>query len=116
MDFPATADLQGERGLTDEHPELRRRRDDRRIDEILQGQDEIKRLILSITKAFPTNDLGEPDYEGHRLAHKKAIDKEQKLEAERTNALRHVRNASLVGGGGIMLTALWEYIKMKVLT
>ena len=30
---------------------------------------DVKREVISLSKAFPTNDLGEPDFDGHRKAH-----------------------------------------------
>ena len=93
-----------------------RRYSDRNFNEIAERLDEIKGMITSVNKAFPTNDLNEPDFDGHRTAHRKMIDREKKLEDDKEGAIKHVRNATLIGGGTILLTALWEYIKVRVLS
>lgn len=93
-----------------------RRHSDRKFNEITERLDEIKGMITNVNKAFPTNDLNEPDFDGHRTAHRKMIDREKKIEDDKEGAIKHVRNATLIGGGTILLTALWEYIKVKVLS
>lgn len=93
-----------------------RRHSDAKFNEISERLDEIKGMLTSVNKAFPTNDLNEPDFDGHRIAHRKMIDRERKIEGDKEGTIKHVRNATLIGGGTIMLTALWEYIKVKVLS
>ena len=86
------------------------------LDEIKDCLEEIKGTMKSLTRAFPANDLGEPDFDGHRTAHRKMMEREKRIEDDKEGAIKHVRNATLIGGGTIMLTALWEYIKVKVLS
>ena len=93
-----------------------RRYSDRKFNEIADSLDEIKGMIKSVNRAFPSNDLNEPDFDGHRIAHRKMIDREKRIENDKEGAIKHVRNATLIGGGTILLTALWEYIKVKVLS
>ena len=89
---------------------------DKKFNEIADSLDEIKGMIKSVNRAFPANDLNEPDFDGHRNAHRKMIEREKRIEDDKEGAIKHVRNATLIGGGTILLTALWEYIKVKVLS
>ena len=93
-----------------------RRYSDKKFNEIVDSLEEIKGMIKSVNKAFPANDLNEPDFDGHRNAHRKMIEREKRIEDDKDGAIKHVRNATLIGGGTILLTALWEYIKVKVLS
>ena len=93
-----------------------RRYSDRKFNEIADSLDEIKGMIKSVNRAFPANDLNEPDFDGHRNAHRKMTEREKRIEDDKEGAIKHVRNATLIGGGTILLTALWEYIKVKVLS
>lgn len=92
-----------------------RRYSDKKFKEIVDSLEEIKGMIKSVNKAFPANDLNEPDFDGHRNAHRKMMEREKRIEDDKEGAIKHVRNATLIGGGTILLTALWEYIKMRVL-
>ena len=93
-----------------------RRHSDKKFNEIVDSLDEIKGMIKSVNRAFPANDLNEPDFDGHRNAHRKMMEREKRVEDDKEGAIKHVRNATLIGGGTILLTALWEYIKVKVLS
>ena len=93
-----------------------RRHSDAKFSEIAESLEEIKGMIKSVNRAFPANDLGEPDFDGHRTAHRRMIEREKRIEDDKEGAIKHVRNATLIGGGTILLTALWEYIKVKVLS
>ena len=93
-----------------------RRHSDAKFNEISESLEEIKGMIKSVNRAFPANDLNEPDFDGHSTAHRKMIEREKRLEDDKGAAIKHVRNATLIGGGTILLTALWEYIKVKVLS
>ena len=101
---------------TQQQQQYDRRHSDKKFNEIVDSLDEIKGMIKSVNKAFPANDLGEPDFDGHRTAHRKMIEREKRVEDDKEGAIKHVRNATLIGGGTILLTALWEYIKVKVLS
>ena len=93
-----------------------RRYSDKKFNEIVDSLEEIKGMIKSVNRAFPANDLNEPDFDGHRTAHRKMMEREKRIEDDKEGAIKHVRNATLIGGGTILLTALWEYIKVKVLS
>lgn len=101
---------------TEQTQQYNRRYSDKKFNEIVDSLDEIKGMIKSVNKAFPANDLGEPDFDGHRTAHRKMIEREKRIEDDKEGAIKHVRNATLIGGGTILLTALWEYIKVRVLS
>ena len=101
---------------TEQTQQYDRRYSDKKFNEIADSLDEIKGMIKSVNRAFPANDLNEPDFDGHRTAHRKMIEREKRIEDDKEGAIKHVRNATLIGGGTILLTALWEYIKVKVLS
>lgn len=101
--------------MSDEQ-QYNRRHSDAKFSEIAESLDEIKGMIKNVNRAFPPNDLNEPDFDGHRNAHRKMIEHEKRIKDDKEGAIKHVRNATLIGGGTILLTALWEYIKVKVLS
>lgn len=102
--------------MTEPQQQYDRRYSDKKFNEIVDSLEEIKVMIKNVNRAFPTNDLNEPDFDGHRTAHRKMIEREKRVEDDKEGAIKHVRNATLIGGGTILLTALWEYIKVKVLS
>ena len=101
---------------TEQTQQYDRRYSDKKFNEIADSLDEIKGMIKNVNRAFPPNDLNEPDFDGHRNAHRKMIEREKRIEDDKEGAIKHVRNATLIGGGTILLTALWEYIKVRVLS
>lgn len=92
-------------------PPFDRRESDAMLRQVLQGQKEILAAIKDITRAFPQDEFGEPDYDGHRRAHKIMMDHAKDTAEGRRDAVKNVRNAVLLGGGTITLTAMWEYVK-----
>lgn len=102
--------------MTEPQQQYDRRYSDKKFNEIVDSLEEIKVMIKNVNRAFPANDLNEPDFDGHRTAHRKMIEREKRVEDDKEGAIKHVRNATLIGGGTILLTALWEYIKVKVLS
>ena len=85
--------------------------DNKLLQQVLAGQNEIKEMLRDITRAFPVNEFNEPDFDGHRKAHKAMMTHAQNSEDSRRDAVKNVRNAVVIGGGTIGLTALWEYVK-----
>lgn len=73
-----------------------------------------KSSISAIETAFPLNDLGKPDHEGHRLAHKNMIQAAKIMESYKVDATKKV----LMWALGIVLvmltTGIGEHVK-KVL-
>ena len=102
--------------MTEPQQQYDRRYSDKKLNEIVDSLEEIKGVIKSVNRAFPANDFGEPDFDGHRTAHRKMMEREKRVEDDKEGAIKHVRNATLIGGGTILLTALWEYVKVKVLS
>lgn len=102
--------------MTEPQQQYDRRYSDKKFNEIVDSLEEIKVMIKNVNRAFPANDLNEPDFDGHRTAHRKMIEREKRVEDDKEGAIKHVRNATLIGGSTILLTALWEYIKVKVLS
>ena len=100
--------------MSDEQPLPNRRESDPVLLQVLQGQKEILDAIKDISRAFPKDEFGEPDYDGHRRAHQAMIESAQSSAESRRDAVKNVRNAVLLGGGTITLTAVWEYIKNHV--
>jgi hypothetical protein len=90
---------------------LDRRSHDKLMQQVLDGQEEIKAILHGIDRAFTKNDIGEPDYEGHRKAHKDMIEAARRSEEDKRESAGKVRNALIIGAGSLSLTALWEYVK-----
>lgn len=51
---------------------------------------EIEHRQISNTSAFLTNDLGRPDYDGHRNAHKQLIKSAEALDGYKTEATKKI--------------------------
>ena len=61
-------------------------------------QDEILELLKDISRAFPRNDLDEPDYEGHRKYHQQLIRRAVEADRDRQNAVQDVVKKGLWAG------------------
>lgn len=97
--------------MSEQQQPIDRRAHDKMLQTVLDGQEEIKELLRCIDRAFPKNDIGEPDYDGHRKAHKDMIDHARRSEEDKRESAGKVRNALIIGAGSLGLTALWEYLK-----
>lgn len=61
--------------------------------EIRLGREEITKLQASVgamRDAFILNDIGKPDFEGHRVAHRKMVDAEKTLQIYKVDATKKV--------------------------
>lgn len=60
---------------------------------------DLKMSTSAIETAFPLNDLGKPDHEGHRLAHKSMIQAAKIMESYKVDATKKVL---MWGVGGVL--------------
>ena len=67
--------------------------------------------VSAFMSAFPMNEIGQPDFDGHRRHHADMIRKDREFAETRRDAARKVVSAGALGGATIMLYALWDYIK-----
>lgn len=97
--------------MTEEYKMPERRAVDPAIAEILSNQREMMGLLKGLVSAFPMNEIGQPDFDGHRRHHADMIRKDREFAETRRDAARKVVSAGTLGGATIMLYALWDYIK-----
>ncbi len=82
-----------------------------KLKKLADTQDEILKLLKDIGRAFPRNDLDEPDYDGHRKYHQQLIRREVEADRDRQLAVHDVVKKGLWAGLALLGYALWEYIK-----
>lgn len=97
--------------MAEPQQQYERRAQDVLLQQVLKGQEEIKEILREMTKAFPQNEFGDPDFDGHRNDHKRRIADAQRSESDKRESASKVRNAIIIGGGTLGLTAVWEYVK-----
>lgn len=78
--------------------------DSEKLDKILES-------LKGIERAFPANEYGEPDYEGHRRDHRSRMDKAERDEESRRKSVDVIRNRGILAGLTLGAVALWEYVK-----
>lgn len=83
--------------------------------EIREQVEIIERRQAETVSAFPANDLGKPDYDGHRRSHKKLSDNELLMEGYKSEATKKVLGLLVVFVVGLiasgLLSRLTEHIK-----
>lgn len=65
-------------------------------------------------EAFVSNDLGLPDYDGHRSAHKSMITQAAVVDSYKKDATRKVIEWVLAAAAGIFMLGLWNWIKEHI--
>jgi hypothetical protein len=100
--------------VTEEYKTPERRAVDPVIAEILSNQKEILSLMKGLVSAFPINEIGQPDFDGHRRSHAEMMRKDREFAETRRDAARKVVSAGTLGGATILLYALWDYIKAHI--
>lgn len=78
---------------------------------MLANQKEMMSMLKGLTSAFPINEIGQPDFDGHRRDHSERLRKDKEFAETRREAARKVVSAGTLGGVTIMIYALWDYIK-----
>lgn len=85
-----------------------------KLKKLSDTQEEILDLLKDISRAFPRNDLDEPDYDGHRKYHQQLIRRAVEADRDRQLAVQDVVKKGLWAGLALMGYALWEYIKDRL--
>lgn len=75
---------------------------------------DIRRLLGDMNTAFTVDDLGRPDYNGHRLDHKARIDQARVLETYKTEAAKKVIGVVVVFLLGIMSSGIMDWVRHHV--
>ena len=86
----------------------------KKLDQVTKTQDEILELLKDINRAFPRDDLDEPDYDGHRKYHQQLIRRAVEADKDRQSAVQDVVKKGLWAGLALMGYAIWEYITDKI--
>jgi len=66
----------------------------------------------AIKRAFVQNDLGEPDLDGHRMAHRKQIEESNRIEAVKSEMTKKFLAWLAVVLGGFLVTGLGSQAKV----
>lgn len=84
------------------------------IERLAKAVDDLTRAIARLETAFPRNDLGVPDLDGHRQAHVERIKRAQEMRSHQTALTQKI----LVGGAAAVLamlsTGFWKTIAENV--
>ena len=67
--------------------------------------------ISRIREGFPKNDLGNPDYDGHRVAHVSAIEKAKVVQGYQRDMTKRVLEWALVAVGVLIGQGALEWVK-----
>lgn len=79
--------------------------------DILQKLTEIQQRQLDHSTAFLVNDLGKPDYEGHRQAHKAMVRAAEALDGYKTDATKKVIGIVLGVVGTLLALGVMNWIQ-----
>lgn len=84
------------------------------IARLAEAVDDLTRAIARLETAFPRNDLGAPDLDGHRQSHIERIKRAQEVRGYQTALTQKI----LVGGAAAVITLLgtgfWKTIAENV--
>ena len=72
---------------------------------------DIKHGMGTIRTGFVRNDLGDPDYEGHRQAHLHMIQKDKNLDSLKMAGVLKLVGLLVVFGSGLMAAGFGSYIQ-----
>ena len=88
------------------------------FDKELQGLNDrlstLEHRAARSTEAFVTNDLGVPDYDGHRRAHSDMIEKEKVVTSYQRDITKKVLEWLTVGAVALMGGSALEWIKAHI--
>ena len=68
----------------------------------------------SMREAFIQNDLGKPDYDGHRRGHKQLVKDAEVVEGYQADATKKVLGAVAIGVVTLTITGALEWIKAHI--
>lgn len=76
--------------------------------------EEVKRQQKDHASAFLKNDLGGPDFDGHRKHHGKMVKSEEVLASYKVGATKNLVYAIISFIGGLIVTGFWSRIMEHV--
>lgn len=76
--------------------------------------DQLEAAQIRMREAFIINDIGLPDYDGHRSSHKGMIEEAKVLEGYKRDATKKIVGWALAGILSISALGLVEWIKIKI--
>lgn len=88
-----------------------RRAVDQLLKQILDNQVEMMGVLKSLARAFPNDEFGEPDYDGHRRYHALLIRRNQESSQVRQEAVKRVVSAGALGLATVIAYAVWDYLR-----
>ena len=88
--------------------------DEKAISDLLAGQARILAELKGVNRAFPLNDLGEPDIDGHRQDHLSRIDEAKTENDNKHEAVKGVVKVAAGGFATILFYALVDYVKVHL--
>ncbi len=84
------------------------------IERLSKAIDDLARVVARLETAFPRNDLGAPDLDGHRQSHVERIRRAQEVRGYQTAVTQKI----LVGGAvailALLSTGFWQAIAEKL--
>lgn len=81
------------------------------IRDIKKQQDETTNTLAGMTKAFPKNDLGDPDYDGHRKDHLTSREHDKLIREYKVDATKKILWSGIAFLGLLLGTGFTEQIK-----
>ena len=84
-------------------------------EDLKNHQDSAERIRQAHEKAFVKNDLGEPDFEGHRLYHTRSIKNAQDMENYKTGMTRTFLDWVVKGFLAIVVAGIISIVSKNLL-
>lgn len=84
------------------------------VREIKRRQVELYTSLTAMSKAFPKNDLAEPDFDGHRKDHLQRREGDRILTEYKVDATKKVIWVALALVGALLASGFTEYLKRVV--
>lgn len=79
------------------------------------SQREIFDKLQEIVSAFPKDELGNPDFSGHRRFHKEQVHAQENFEASRRKIISNIMSWAAIGLLTVLGSALAPYIAKLIL-
>lgn len=74
----------------------------------------VAKLEENLKQAFPKNDLGQPDFDGHRKDHVRRIEESEQMRGYKEDVTKRVLGVIVMGLVGLILLGLVEYMKVSI--
>ena len=84
------------------------------VREIKKRQTEMYQTINSMGKAFPKNDLGEPDFDGHRKEHLSRREYDKVLTEYKVDVTKKIIWAVIAALGVLLASGFFEQLRSLV--